>query len=272
MLTRRAGKILALFSFLLLTASCASLSHYKGVGRIRRYTITDSRLPRQFDGKSIAFVSDTHYPSKFTGKRLVNAARALNDLNPDILLLGGDYVTSIEYAEELFTALSSSNTRYGKYAILGNHDTRIKNELEKAMVSGGIELLANETDTIRDDGAEIFICGVKDYNTTEQPEWIRKHTESGFTIILAHSPDYAQDTRLQGASLVLSGHTHGGQVTLLGLYVPINHSHYGRRFLSGLSTTDSGVPVITSNGLGTSRKKIRFCAPSDIIFVTLKKE
>ena len=73
-------------------------------------------------------------------------------------------------------------------------------------------------------------------------------------------------------SLALSGHTHGGQVTLLGLYVPVKKSRYGNRFLSGLNYTDENVPVVTSNGLGTSRRKIRFCAPSDIVFVTLRRK
>lgn len=263
---------LTLLSFMSILVSCASLSQYKGVGRIRRYTISDSRLPEPFDGKSIAFISDTHYPSKFTRKRLANVTRALDDLAPDLLMLGGDYVTSPAYADELFAALGSNATRYGKYAVPGNHDTGICDELEKSMMQHGIRLLKNEADTLHDGGSEIYVCGIKDYDTTLLPEWVKEHTDSGFTIILAHSPDYAQDTRLQTAALVLSGHTHGGQVTLLGLYAPINHSHYGRRFLSGLSKTDSGVPVITSNGLGTSRRKIRFCAPSDIIFVTLKKE
>ena len=266
------GMFLTLLSFMSMVISCASLSHYKGVGRIRRYTISDSRLPEQFDNKSIVFLSDTHYPSKFTRKRLVNVARALDDLAPDLLLLGGDYVTSPAYADELFAAIGGNAARYGKYAILGNHDTGIDDELERSMLQHGIRLLKNEADTLRDGDTEIYICGIKDYNTTRLPEWVKKHTESGFTILLTHSPDYAQDTRLQKAALVLSGHTHGGQVTLFGLYAPVNHSHYGRRFLSGLNTTDCGVPVITSNGLGTSRKKVRFCAPSDIIFVTLKKK
>ena len=80
---------LTLLSFMSILVSCASLSHYKGVGRIRRYTISDSRLPEPFDGKSIAFISDTHYPSKFTRKRLANVTRALDDLAPEDLTYEG---------------------------------------------------------------------------------------------------------------------------------------------------------------------------------------
>ena len=72
--------------------------------------------------------------------------------------------------------------------------------------------------------------------------------------------------------LQLSGHTHGGQVTLFGWIVPETGSKYGRRFLSGLNYNNQGIPVITSNGLGTSRKNIRTGARSDIIIVTLIRE
>ena len=254
---------------LLLLSSCASLSHYKGVGRIRRYDICDARLPHRFDGFTLAFISDTHYPSKFTRKRLSNVLRAIDDLSPDVLLLGGDYVTSDVHADELFEALGSCRTPYGKYAVLGNHDVRCAEVLQRSMARNGIKLLADDADTLRVGDSRIFLCGVGEYGGDAHNEWLRQHADSGFTVLLVHTPDYAQSVDVENISLTLSGHTHGGQVTLFGLYAPVTNSRYGRRFLSGLNYTDRGIPVVTSNGLGTSRKKIRFCAPSDIIFVTL---
>lgn len=265
----RAGVCLALL-ILLLLSSCATLSRYPGVGRIRRYDICDARLPQSFDGFRVAFLSDTHYPSKFTRKRLANVARALADLSPDVLLLGGDYVASDVYADELFESLGACVAPYGKYAVLGNHDIKCADVLQQSMLHNGIKLLADVADTLRIDGSQIFLCGIKEYESYARKEWLQQHADSGFTILLVHAPDYAQDVSVKNVSLSISGHTHGGQVTLLGLYVPVVHSRYGKRFLSGLNFTDESVPVITSNGLGTSRKKIRFCAPSDIIFVTLR--
>ena len=268
----RVGTKLTLFLLALLLGSCATLSHYQGIGRIRRYTLCDNRLPREFDSTTIAFVTDTHYPSKFTRKRLKNTVRAIGDLSPHLLLLGGDYVTSLAHAEELFAALGNSPTHYGRYAVLGNHDRAIADTLSSIMHRNGITMLAEESDTLRNNGAEIYICGIEEYNATNNHEWVQQHADSAFTIVVVHTPDYAQNTSIENVSAVFSGHTHGGQVTLLGLYAPVTHSRYGKRFLSGLNHTDNGTPVITSNGLGTSRKKIRFCAPSDIIFVTLRKE
>lgn len=266
-LLNRAG-FLALLSLLLLD-SCATLSRYQGVGRIRRYEICDRRLPHEFDSFTIAFLSDTHYPSKFTRKRLGNALRALCDLSPDALFLGGDYLHSDVYADELFTALGSITTPYGKYAVLGNHDIKYAEKLQHDMSLNGIKLLVDEADTLRTGSAQIYICGVQNYEESSDVTWLQQYADSAFTMLIVHTPDYVQDAKVENLSLALSGHTHGGQVTFFGLYAPVTNSRYGKRFLSGLNFTDKGVPVITSNGLGTSRRKIRFCAPSDIIFVTL---
>ena len=264
----RVGVCLALLTLLLLS-SCATFSRYQGVGRIRRYDICDTRLPKNFDGFTVAFLSDTHYPSKFTRNRLLNVVRAISDLSPDVLLLGGDYVTTDECADELFEALGSCDTPFGKYAVIGNHDVRREDALRQSMLRNGIKLLADAADTLRIDGSQIYLCGIKEYGSGARKEWLKQHADSGFTMLVVHTPDYVQEADVENVALTFSGHTHGGQVTMLGVYTPVTNSRYGRRFLSGLNFTDRGVPVITSNGLGTSRKKICFCAPSDIIFVTL---
>ena len=92
-----------------------------------------------------------------------------------------------------------------------------------------------------------------------------------FVMMLAHTPDYAERSSTT-ADLVLSGHTHGGQVNLFGLYAPVKNSAYGNRFLSGMNKTADGAVVITTNGVGTSRKKVRFCVPSEVVIVTLKRD
>ncbi len=268
----RGASVCLVLLTLLMLCSCATLSRYPGVGRIRRYEICDARLPQKFDGFKIAFLSDTHYPSKFTRKRLYNVVRALSDLSPDVLLLGGDYVTSDAYADELFAALGGCKAPHGKYAVLGNHDVSRHELLHHSMSRNGIRLLADESDTLCIDESQIYLCGIKDYANKHKISWLEQYVDSAFTILVVHTPDFVQNADVANVSLTLSGHTHGGQVTLLGLYAPVTNSLYGKRFLSGLNFTDKGVPVVTSNGLGTSRKNIRFCAPSDLILVTLHCE
>ncbi len=258
-------------AFVLLISSCASLSR-SGVGRVKHYTIESPRLPRGFDGARIAFVSDLHYPSLFSAKRLPRLVRGLNETGADILIFGGDYLSSELCAGELFSSFSSLKTTYGKYAVCGNHDLRIYETLLVASRAAGVVLLADSAVCLTSAGDTICVAGV--YNSfrcdTAALSMLSALPDSLFTILVAHTPDFSQDASVD-CDLVLSGHTHGGQVTLAGLYTPVKNTKYGKRFLRGLNHTDSGVPVITTNGVGTSRRKVRLFAPSEIVVVTLKR-
>lgn len=258
-------------AFVLLISSCATLSG-NGVGRIKHYTIESDRLPASFDGFTAAFLSDLHFPSKFTPKRLQKVVAALSHLAPDAIFMGGDYVPSPQYAQQLFFSFSSVETACGKYAVLGNHDYRLRDSVAVAMERSGVRLLADEVSYLRRGGDSIAVVGV--YNPFK-PSAAVQQLATGvqadcFTIILSHTPDFAQDTRVP-CDLVLAGHTHGGQVSLLGLYTPVKNTKYGARFLRGLNSTTDGVPVITTNGVGTSRRKLRFCVPSEIVVITFKR-
>ena len=92
-----------------------------------------------------------------------------------------------------------------------------------------------------------------------------------FVILLTHTPDYAEDVPVTNSDLILAGHTHGGQVTLFGLYAPIVPSHYGQRFLSGLKYNSKNIPMIVTNGIGTSQKAIRMFAPAEVVMIVLHR-
>lgn len=264
------ARMAAIFFAAILFASCATLSS-TGVGRIKRYEVMSERLPQEFDGCQIAFISDIHYPSKFTRKRLAKVVRKLRDLRPQMLLLGGDYVTADDYIDELFDSLATVKSDYGIYAVLGNHEFSRRSAIEKAMSRRGIILLKDEARPLTSDSA-VYIAGVanpfKVDSTTVSPS--AAVADSAYTILLVHTPDYAQMVDAP-ADIVLSGHTHGGQVSLFGLYTPVKNTRYGTRFLRGMNSTDRGVSVVTTNGIGTSRRKIRFCVPSEIVVVTLRR-
>ena len=91
-------------------------------------------------------------------------------------------------------------------------------------------------------------------------------------VLLTHTPDFVEELEAGVADIALAGHTHGGQVTLLGLYAPVTSSRYGTRFRTGLRHSSGGVPIVISGGLGTSRYPIRFCAPTDIVVITLRRK
>lgn len=257
-------------AIVLLISSCATLSGY-GVGRVKHYTIVSDRLPASFDGLRVAFLSDLHFPSKFTPKRLHKLVARLHKEPPDVLLFGGDYAPSGSYAQQLFSSFSSLKTPYGKYAVPGNHDYRLLDTLSAAMKSAGVHLLADDVAFLNNAGDTLAVVGI---NNPFKPSLLAKELagnvcEEFFTILLAHTPDFAQDVDAC-CDVALSGHTHGGQVSLFGLYTPVKNTKYGTRFLRGRNHTVNGVPVITTNGVGTSRRKVRFWVPSELVIVTLR--
>lgn len=259
--------------FLLLSVlvSCATLSP-NGVGRVKRYTVVSDRLPAVFDGCRVAFVSDIHYPSLFSAQRLGKLVTALSDIHPDLLLLGGDYVTSDDSIKALFSALETVGARYGTYAVLGNHERRNGGLVASSMREHGIILLSDSIACVDAAGGELFIAGVRDSFSCDSVmlQRVDAIADDAFVILLAHTPDYAERSSVE-VDVVLSGHTHGGQVSLFGLYTPVRNSVYGDRFLKGRNATSKGTTVITTNGVGTSRKKVRFCVPSEVVLLTLKR-
>ncbi len=263
--------VVLLAAAMLLISSCATLSQ-SGVGRVKEYTVESVDLPAEFDGYRVAFLSDIHYPSLFTTKRLGRMVNKLKSLDADLLLMGGDYVTVLDSLPSLFGALSVVKPRDGAYAVLGNHDKRNSATVVPMMERYGITVLRDEVVRVRRGDEAINVAGVDDsfvYDSLAATAW-EGLPDDEFLLLLAHTPDYAERSCVL-ADLVLSGHTHGGQVTFLGLYTPVKNSRYGTRFLRGRNCTTVGTTVITSNGIGTSRKKVRFCVPSEIVVVTLKK-
>ena len=255
---------------MLLISSCASLSP-NGVGRVKRYTFAEESVPKQLDEYKIAFISDLHYPSLFTPKRLKKLVGKLQKESPDMLLLGGDYVTDADSVDVLFKSLST--VCLDKYAVLGNHDKRHEELIRQAVDKYGFCLLdgvAQRTEFL-DIGGGYTVAGVYDSfaNDTLFAQYVEQLDDSDFLIFLSHTPDFVERHSIT-ADLAFAGHTHGGQVSLFGLYTPVKNTCYGRRFLRGRNRTTNGTTIITTNGVGTSRRKIRFCVPSEIVVVTLK--
>ena len=139
------------------------------------------------------------------------------------------------------------------------------------MKRNGIVLLYDDILELCHGGDTLFVVGIGDSFAVDTlaPGLDTQLATESFVVMLAHTPDYAERTQTT-ADLVLSGHTHGGQVSLFGFYTPVKNTMYGTRFLRGRNTTSSGATVVTTNGVGTSRKKIRFLVPSEIVVITLK--
>lgn len=272
--------VIMIFGFLPIGAQTTQIEHskvklhckHKGIGRVKEYTIASSEIPKAFDNFTIAFLADIHYESKFDTTALVSLCSILDEINADAIMLGGDYQEGCQFVEPLFSNIMRNKPRYGAWGVMGNNDyERCTDIITESMQHNGIRVLENAIDTIWKDNQFIIVAGAK--NTFADKETIPSPTlnlnNRDFVILLTHTPDYVEDQDITHTDIALAGHTHGGQVTLFGLYAPIVPSHYGQRFARNLKYNSNNIPVIISNGLGTSRKKIRAFAKSEVILIRL---
>ena len=188
--------------------------------------------------------------------------------------MGGDYQEGCEYVPELFAALSQVKTPMGTYGVMGNNDyERCHDDIVREMQRYGMRVLEHRVDTLKREGQQILIAGVRnpfDLKQNAKSPTLDLSPED-FVILLVHTPDYVEDVSVANTDLALAGHTHGGQVCIFG-YAPIIPSHYGSRFLTGLKYNTANIPMIVTNGLGTSNRNIRIGAPTEVVVITLHQQ
>jgi predicted MPP superfamily phosphohydrolase len=258
---------------------------------------TSSAVPADLDGYRIAFVSDTH---TMPLDEIAQVAERLNGLDLDLLILGGDFTWTSVPRDELAT-LADVTTTDGVYAVGGNHDDHP--DYFTALHELGIGVLANSGAQVRSD---LYLAGVTDLiqgtnggkgrirvggvgpRSEEEvtaeassyfaPPAIAQATAGAdadqFVLLVSHNPDVTMQQDTTAADLIVSGHTHGGQITLFGLWAPVlAHSDYatayGQRFMSGWAESADGVPVYMSNGVGPFGDVPRVFAPPQVIIITL---
>lgn len=248
-------------------------SAYSGIDRVKQYDFTHRDVPEAFDGCRLAFISDLHYKSLFQEKELKHLVQLLQELQPDALLIGGDMHEGCQYVAPLMEALEQVKTPLGSYAALGNNDYEsCYEDVVREMTRRRIQVLEHKVATLRRKGSRILVAGVRnpfDLAQNGQSPTL-KLSAADFVILLVHTPDYAEDVSIANTDLLLAGHTHGGQVTLFG-YAPIVPSRYGQRFLTGLKYNSAHIPMIVTNGIGTSQKPIRLGAPAEVVMITLHR-
>jgi predicted MPP superfamily phosphohydrolase len=209
----------------------------------------------------------------FSAADVDRALALLFEADPDIVLLGGDYLSeSPRYAAEAAAVLGSyvSASRLGMLAVLGNHDySNDERRVMRSLERNGIHVLQNASARVTRDDEACWVVGIDDA-LLGRPDLARAFAavpESAAAIALWHEPDWAEAAARSGALLQLSGHSHGGQVRLplLGnLTAPTG----GRRFVSGVHMV-ACMPVYTSRGVGVFRPPVRFRCPPEVTVLTL---
>jgi len=241
--------------------------------KIRKIDFIHRDIPQAFDGKTIVFLTDIHHGPFFSRERVAGLVRTVNRLAPDLVLLGGDYVhRDPKYIVPCFQELGKLEAPLGIFGVLGNHDHWEDASLtRKCMAEAGITLVENQCEWFHLNGHRIAVGGVGDL--WEDAQDLEAATAGAaaadFVILLSHNPDYAEQVTGDRVDLVLSGHTHGGQVAVFGLWAPAVPSRYGQKYRAGM--VDTGyASVFVSTGVGTITPPVRFCARPEIVLITLK--
>ena len=212
---------------------------------LTEYNLTTDKIDNE--SYSIVWVSDIHYGTIQNPQLVKDIISKIDDLKPDIVVLGGDIVderTSKEDMNEIFEELSRINSTYGTYYVFGNHDTQpattdyengnrtfSDEELNKTITDNGIKILNDEKITIND---SIVLVGRSDAeweNSIDRIDISRILNESDlskYVVVLDHQPaDYNENSQ-KGADLQISGHTHGGQMFPIGIMLKLTgHLVYG---------------------------------------------
>jgi hypothetical protein len=239
---------------------------------VERRTIVLDRLPGELDGLRIVQLSDIHH-SPFTGSQQIERAiETANSLEPDIIALTGDYVShEREYAAPCAEFMGRLRARYGVYAVLGNHDhwtdAALITDLFKAE---GIRMLVNEGLRFEANGGSFWLAGVDDTMVGQEdlPLALAGSRDDEMKLVLAHNPVILRRAARAGVDLVLSGHTHGGQVTWRSEKSASGRPR--RRLLRGLGR-QGRTQIYVTRGLGTVVLPIRYGCPPEISLLELRK-
>lgn len=229
-------------------------------------------LQAALEGFSIVQMTDIHL-RPYTQPKLVQRAVAMaNKLQPDLVVLTGDFVWRVsEAAYELAPILAGLNARYGVYSVMGNHDYWLDIQaLQSAFKEYHLPVLYNEGVLISVGHAALYLAGMDD-GWSGQPDLKRaldKAPAGVPVVLLLHEPDLADETSLDPRiSLQLSGHTHGGQVLVAGR-PPFFHPYLGKKYWTGLYKVNH-MWLYTNRGLGTISVPFRINCPPEITQVIL---
>ena len=239
---------------------------------VERHAVGLKRLPREMDGLRIVHLSDIHH-GPFTGREQVErAVQVANSLQPDIVALTGDYVShEREYVQPCAEMLGRLRARRGVYACLGNHDNWVDAELVTDLFTlAGIRVLKNEGFRFEQGGASFWLAGVDDtmVGLEDLPLALAGSREDEMKLLLAHNPIILRRAARAGVDLVLSGHTHGGQVTWRS-----ERSASGRvrrRILRGLGRRGE-TQIYVTRGLGTVVLPVRYGCLPEVSLLTLRR-
>jgi len=237
---------------------------------VQDYEVSLAGLPRERDGLVLVVISDLHLGTLIGERWMTRLIGRVNDLRPDVVLVAGDLVDGeVGRLEPLRPVLKTLRAPLGVWAVTGNHEYY-------AGLERSVELLEEAGYTVlRDRWAEIVpglvVAGVDDLSARRQfghpdrpLDQALNGRPPGAVILLSHSPLQADAAAAAGAGLMLSGHTHDGQIWPFGYLVRLSYPLLGGRYEIGR------MPVIVCRGTGTWGPRMRLWRPSEILRIRLR--
>lgn len=227
-----------------------------------------SGLAPALDGLRVGLITDVHHSRMVPAEDVVRAVRFVMEAQPDLIVLGGDYVTWGEraYVGPVAELLAPLSAPHGVFGILGNHDD--DRDMPAALVAKGFTVLKDQRTRLTIRGEALEIAGIR--------FWTRRPTDIGrvlkgatdTTLLLAHDPRRLAEAAAFDVPAVLSGHTHGGQVVLPGVGAIAR-----RRFpvVEGLGRREN-THIFVSRGVGTVYVPIRVNCPPEVAILTLRRQ
>lgn len=272
-----------LIIFLLITITII-YARYGGTSGLitKEYKIESSLIGEDFDGLKVVHFSDLHYLRVTNNDKLKEIVDEINLINPDIVFFTGDlidkdFTLTDKDKDDLINGLSSIKAKYGKYAVLGNHDYVKDIEIFKDIYSNSnFNLLQNSYDIIySSNNDKLFIGGVDNYSYNEADinkvmEYFNDNSDISYKIILVHEPDYIDNILTSyNVNLVLAGHSHNGQINIpyiKNFFLPYGSRKYYENYYK-VDNTD----LYISSGIGESSVNFRLFNKPSINFYRINR-
>jgi len=225
-----------------------------------------SDLPPSLSGLKIGLITDVHRSQWVSADDVERGVRMLMSARPDLIVLGGDYVTwgDRQYVGPSAEALSALSAPHGVFAILGNHDD--DHDMPAALSARGVQVLKDARTNLQIRNEALTLAGIRFWTKRANDIQSVVSGAEGTVILLAHDPRRFTEATQLNIPLVLSGHTHGGQVVLPGLGAVA-----AQKFpvIAGMARQHR-TTLFVSRGLGTVYVPVRINCPPEVAILTLQ--
>lgn len=230
-------------------------------------------LPADLDGYRIAHVTDLHIGGYDRVERGLEWARHVNRLEPDLVAVTGDLVTAgARYYPDAAEVLGAFRARDGVMVSLGNHDQWNPDEFTRRIAEKGPFVLRNASRTIQRGAATLVVAGLDDWSTgrDDMRSTLAGRPPGAPTVLLSHYPEFFPEAARLGVDLVLSGHTHGGQIAMPFAERHVSLASIARYPATGLHARGAS-RLYLSAGLGTTGPPLRLGAAPEVAVLTLRR-